>query len=111
VSQTQECLQICTTRASSSAKENLEVGKVFFFFFFFFFCFWFFFQFSAVVYACVPKYDPSLELAVKVLSLKSEQVKDLNNEVRLLQSVRSPNIVQLVSLCFFFVCLCFGHSG
>jgi serine/threonine protein kinase len=48
------------------------------------------------VYACSPHFDPKLELAVKVLSLKSENINDLNNEVRLLSSVRSPYIVQLV---------------
>ncbi len=65
------------------------------------------------MYACKPKYDKSVELAVKVLSLKADSISDLNNEVRLLQSVRSPNVVQLVRIIvpFFPPSLFFhGHN-
>lgn len=51
-----------------------------------------------VVHECRAKWKPDEALAVKIIDLSAsgEQLLDMQNEVRLLQAVRSPNIVQMV---------------
>ena len=51
-----------------------------------------------VVKECWANWRPNEALAVKIISLEGtgDQLRDMQNEVRLLQAVRSPNIVQMV---------------
>ena len=51
-----------------------------------------------VVHECSAKWNPSVSLAVKMIHLTAsgDELSEMQNEVRLLQAVRGPNVVQMI---------------